>query len=678
MTEQPETFYCDKCLNPVSPIGQPDDIGTQQYQCTNPTCKTQTTTPRTKKQRDQSEELRKKIAEDCKPENIKKWHEEAKARAAQRIKDLEEEKQLSQADKLLIYFNESGAEIFIDQYSEPFVRLKLDCDTCGIYAVLPSLSVEHEPKIIEGGVDSDAENTQISQVPQERYLNYPLDSTFVKNWLANLMYEQDGKVPANESLSSAKNVLKGKAQKEGKRYTLYNRVAPDPNADGSIWLDMADEYWRAIHITVKGWEIVNKPPILFRRFPHQLPLIEPLKDGDAWELIKLTNIDAADEQTKLSFMCAVISYFIPLIAHPGIIVSGPQGSAKSWLLSLIKRLIDPSSIELLSIPESPRDLARLLYHHWIAPFDNITWFKKWVSDIFCKAITGMGIADRKLYTDDEEIIRSFKHCIMLNGINVAAQESDLLDRCLLIVLKEINKKDRKTEKELNESIQKALPSILGGCLNVLVKALELYPTIQIKEHQRLADFNVYGCAIALALGKTQEEFLAAYSDKVKKQNEEALNADDVALAFLEFCNKEVKGNVIGEGLKQKIDHWEGTPTELLLRVGYHADVLGIDRDAKAWPKSTNIFTRRLNQIIPALKSIGITITSYEGTPRRIEVNAEKYGSPTKKSKNIMPTCAETCLNYQRPSCDARDFEAITPDTIRPCNCSGYSPKSEVA
>ena len=59
------------------------------------------------------------------------------------------------------------------------------------------------------------------------------------------------------------------------------------------------------------------------------------------------NLDG-DETTKLSLICTAISYLVPLISHPAIVVSGPQGSTKSWFLRLLKQLLDPSSIDLLS------------------------------------------------------------------------------------------------------------------------------------------------------------------------------------------------------------------------------------------------------------------------------------------------------------------------------------------
>ena len=437
------------------------------------------------------------------------------------------------------------------------------------------------------------------------------------------MWLQEEKAPGNDSLNSAINVLKGKAQQEGKQYTLYNRVAP---ASDGIWLDMADAKWRAIKITAGGWKIVDNPPILFRRYSHQQPLTQPAPalEGDVWKLLDYTTIPKEDDKTRLAFLCTCISYLIPLIPHPAIVASGPQGSTKSWLFRWIKRLIDPSSIELLSLPRNDRELAQQLEHHWIVPYDNLTYLQDWASDMLCRAVTGGGIAVRKLYSDDEDTILQFKRCILLNGINVAAQRGDLLDRSTLIALTAMAPEKRRTEEELIQAFENDLPKILAGFLNILSNALKLYPTVKLEGYQRLADFSRYGCAIALALGRTKEEFVNAYADKVKQQNEEALNADPVALALLKFCEKEVMGkSLVSLQGSTEVNCWKGQPSELFAQLSQYAQQTGIDIKAKGWPKTPNALTRRINDVSPALKAFGCEITNYPGTPRQIKIDASK-------------------------------------------------------
>lgn len=548
------------------------------------------------------------------------------------------DKELSQADRLVNLFLDQDIELFFDQHNTAYTRICLEMDTLRNCAIA-RLPVSFNPPFTENEVNNKqvqspkvADMSQVSQLRNIANVTMPLGSSQFKNYLAYLFWQSEAKTPGTDALTSAINVLKGKAQNEGKQYRLYNRVAPAEN--GEIWLDTCDNEYRAVKITKEGWEIVTDPPILFKRYAHQQPLIEPLpkEQGDAWKFLKYVNIKETDTNNQLMLLVSAISYLIPDIAHPNIVAAGGQGCAKSYLFMLIRRLCDPSSIELLRIPKTEDDLALQLDHHWILPYDNISYLPKWASDTLCTGITGGGIEKRKLYTDDDAVIFQFKRCVMLNGINIAAQNGDLLDRSLIFTLEPIEPENRKTEAELNKAFDKDKAIILTGFLNVLSKALKLLPVIELEKRgkQRLSDFDVYGCAIAEALGKTQKEFIAAYAEKVLKQNEEALNSDPVALAVLRFAEKEVKGKGDVSVTGGANDYWKATPTELYLKLNIHAQAMGIDLKSKAWVKNANSLMRRLNLAIPALKAQGVTIESFEGNPRKISIDAHnlKVEKPT--------------------------------------------------
>ena len=327
-------------------------------------------------------------------------------------------------------------------------------------------------------------------------------------------------------------------------------------------------------------------------------------------------------QTQISLAVFVISYSIPLIAHPAIVASGAQGTCKSWFFNVIRQVIDPSSIPLLTVPKDDREMAQHLEHNWLTPYDNISSLPSWASNMLCRAVTGGGIGVRKLYTDDEDVILNFKRCIMLNGINVSAQSSDLLDRSFIFALETINK--RKTEKQLSIELEKAKPIILTGFLNVLSKALKIYPSVELKEIQRLSDFHFYGCAIAEALDKSQDQFSEAYREKVKAQNEEALN-NQVALAVLKFAELTVKPidtvDFAGTPLKS---YWIDQPSALFAKLNYIAvNILSIDiKTNKEWPRSPGALTRKINVLIPNLKAVGVEIVNYSTHPRQISIDAK--------------------------------------------------------
>lgn len=617
-------LYCEKCLQIMQPTNQADDIGTIVYECKN---KHQTTNPITKEQRDNSEALRKRLEEEYSPENIKKKIEEAKQRQAERSQENDEKK--SQADRLIEYCIDATYEFFVDQHQNPFVRIVEEYTPCAIaqFAQFTVINGLKGIELEESNYDKEAspkvrEEVQIAQVPQPphiRLINIPVRSKKFKNWLSYLMFQNEQKGAGNDAVATAVSVISGKCQYEGKTYTLYNRVAP--GADGSIYIDMADENWRAIKITKDGWEITETPPILFRRYNHQKPLIIPMVPAslaEAQENVKrfLNHVNVNDSEetqgNRLALICTMISYLIPNIPHPVMVVFGPQGAAKSYLHKLIRRLIDPSSIELLKLPHDIKEIIQQLDHNWLCFYDNLTYLSTEMSDTFCMAATGAGFSKRELYSDDDDVIFDYKRCLGLNGINPAARRGDLLDRSILIEVEKI--KHRKTEAEVDAKfdVEKAL--ILGGILTVLAEALRLYPEVKVIEYQRLADFHRYGCAIAQAYGSSGELFSQAYRNKVENQTDEALNADPVGLAMIRFLTKTFE--------EEKKSVWKGTPTELLDEITQAALNLKIQTGLNTnWPRSPQPFSRRLNDLIPALNKKGYDIVSKNGTPRTIIITA---------------------------------------------------------
>jgi len=193
----------------------------------------------------------------------------------------------------------------------------------------------------------------------------------------------------------------------------------------------------------------------------------------------------------------------------------------------------------------------------------------------------------------------------------------LLDRGLLVGLKNISEDERRTEELLLAGFEKCLPEILGGILDTLVKAIQLYPTVNPKQLFRMADFTKWGCAIAMALGCKQEDFINAYAKKVRIQIEEAAHASPLATVLMDQMDL--------------LLNWEGTPSELYTVLLNHAKQLGISTRQKSWPKAPNHLVRQLNELAPSLRSLGWEITT--GLKRKgfriIRINAVPTVLPSK-------------------------------------------------
>ena len=131
-----------------------------------------------------------------------------------------------------------------------------------------------------------------------------------------------------------------------------------------------------------------------------------MRGGDAKAFLKFVNVQ--DEDQKILLLVWMVSCFIPDFPHPMPNFYGAQGSAKSLLSKLLRKITDPSALEAMSFPKDVKEFAQLLAHHHCIFFDNVSYLPNDISDALCKAITGDGFSKRELYTDEDDIIFRFQ------------------------------------------------------------------------------------------------------------------------------------------------------------------------------------------------------------------------------------------------------------------------------
>ena len=304
-----------------------------------------------------------------------------------------------------------------------------------------------------------------------------------------------------------------------------------------------------MRINKDGWSIADKIPILFKNVSHELPQVIPLQGGSIKELFEFLNVPKAEtgySPKQLLIIAWLVAAFIPDFPHPILTFYGPHGSAKTTNADVLQSLIDPSSTQSLSFPKEIDELAQIAAHHHLISFDNLSTISQQLSDMLCRICTGGGFSKRKLYSDQEDIIFQFRRVIMLNGINIALSNADLLDRALLVGLERFTKFG--SVSAFWQKFEEAKPRILGAVFDLLVKALNIIESVSEDNDFRMVDFARYGCAVAEALGLSADEFTLAYRANMNKLEDEALAAS-------------VIGSVV-VGFMRSQPSWEGTPTDL--------------------------------------------------------------------------------------------------------------------
>jgi hypothetical protein len=439
-----------------------------------------------------------------------------------------------------------------------------------------------------------------------------IDQREFREWLAHRYYEAEGKTFSALAFEAARHVLAVIARKKQKEHKLFTRFA---RIDDAIYYDLCDPEWRAIKITKNGWSVVSELPIVFKRQSHQAEQVVPQRDdkcrvSDIFDFINIT-----DEKQKILMQAWLVSCFIPEFPHPMAYISGSQGTAKSTMSRILRLLIDPSRINVVSKPTTIENLAQALAHHSFIFFDNVSHISYEESDLICRAVTGSGFTKRELYSNDNVFIYNIMTTIGINGISLVADRPDLLERSVLFPLDPIAEINRKQEHLLYAEFEKIRPQLLGAILDTVSKAMKIHPTITAEKFPRMADFARWGCAIAEALGYTQKQFLDAYKNTRDEQQEHVISSSVVASTLIKMMENK--------------DTWEGTANELLKALTYSAkDDWGYvdwkDR-VQGLPKNANYLGRELKALIPALAEEGLVIT--RRTPR-----GSRIITITKKSK----------------------------------------------
>jgi hypothetical protein len=364
---------------------------------------------------------------------------------------------------------------------------------------------------------------------------------------------------------------------------VHLRVASD---SGDLYIDLCDPDWHAIRITGAGWQVVQSPPVRFRRTPGMLPLPLPERGTSISALRPFLNVkDDADFTLVVAYLLAALRDRGP---YPILVLNGEQGSAKSTFARIIRSLTDPNVVALSTLPPSGRDLFIAANNARLLAFENISKLSPALSDNICRLSTGGGFRIRKLYANSDETLLTAVRPIVLDGISNFVTRGDLQDRAIVLPLAPIS--HRMTEGDLYAAFELIRPGIFGALLDLLVCGVRQLPETKLTNAPRLADFATWAVACGL------DGFEAAY--KANRTNAIAvmLEHDALAQALLALVQTE----------------WQGTASELL-------DVLGpVTKIANA--KSLSDEMRR---ITPMLRSVGLLDISHERTADRRAIRIKR-------------------------------------------------------
>ncbi len=422
--------------------------------------------------------------------------------------------------------------------------------------------------------------------------HWSISSTGFREWLAWLAHSELNAAPSSDALKTVQNSLAGKAKFDGQQYATALRTAKD---DSGYWIDLCDDAWRALLVTPTGWQIIEKPPVRFRRTKSMRPLPIPMPSENLDLLWQLVNVPSEDKIFIIAWILEAWRYGTP---YPVLELIGEQGSAKSTTQRVIRSFVDPNKAMLRPAPKTREDIFISAGNNHVVSLENMSGLSPEYSDALCTIATGGGMASRQLYSNNEENIVEAHNPVILNGIGAVITRSDLLDRAIVICPPVIEQ--RLTEAEHDQLLNKHAPEIMGALLNLFVRTLAALPNVIIPREKlpRMADFAYLGEAMNQALGGHKFDFLDHYISKRLGATRRTIDASPVAAACIRYI----------EAGKS----FSGTVNALLSVLSVFS---GEHERGDYWPRSAKGLGDQYRRVCPALRQLGIE-ADIESTPKR--------------------------------------------------------------
>jgi hypothetical protein len=426
--------------------------------------------------------------------------------------------------------------------------------------------------------------------------------------LTKLLFKHEEKAPSNDGLIGARRVLDMLAHDSGDVRELHTRAA---FYEGVVFYQLAPD--RVVRIDEKGWRLDPDPPVHFRAVKNLQPLPSPTPGGNLEEIAEWVNLKT-DRDRRL-FLAYVTLTALPHIPRPILQTTGVMGSGKSTACRVVKRLLDPTGNETVTVDR--RDFLQKAAHCYVLLLDNQNSLPEWFQDTLCRLVTGESDSKRVLYSDDDDLVWSMRRAILLNGINPPSERGDVQDRTLPIELDRLDKRKRLPEDDFWLNFSLGRPRLLGAIFDALAGALRARHTVVLEERPRLTDWGLYAAALYESQGWGVEAFTADWRGVEETQQQGTLDGSIVAQAVILYMRDKPRVELSAAKLHAALRASAG-------------EALDLDSD-KSWPKTGRTLWKRLREVTPLLEVHGIrasrSTSTRAGRPIILDTEFTDGGGP---------------------------------------------------
>ena len=437
-----------------------------------------------------------------------------------------------------------------------------------------------------------ADGATYALIPESRPLRMNARGGRFAPWLRAAYRQAHGKPARGGDVSDLTSALVGRALFDGKPERVYTRVAEH---EGRVYLDLGRQDTAAVQITSTGWELIDRPPIMFATSEALSALPEPVHGGSLDRLVELLNMRPEDALMATAWLLGTLQ---PDRPFPVLLLTGAAGSGKSTRSRVLRYLVDPAGPDgslVSSPPREPRDVFAAASASHVLSIDNLSNVPGWLSDLLSSVATGGGLTSRRLYTDNDVSVIQARNPIMLNGIGVSGLGADLIDRAICVTCPPLDA--IRAESDLWADCRRAAPEILGALLDAAVVALRDRDSVKIPagRRPRMLDFARWVVAAEPELQKVWPgvSFLDVYETNRKTASADMLEASELGRLLV------------------RMDHFEGTASDLKMaleakiRNGNDYDTANYLLHEKGWPTSAARFGIILTRLVPQLAACGV-------------------------------------------------------------------------
>lgn len=429
-----------------------------------------------------------------------------------------------------------------------------------------------------------------------------INSQEFADWLRHYYLKATGKPILAMNLKDTCEHFSSMARSTGDKITTSLRNA---YVNKCAYVDLSNSKGEVVKLDENGWALSTEPEIYFTKSGPmaELPFALKTSDSNLTELLA-PYLNLSDENARYLLIGFTVASFFDLPSKAMLVINGEQGSAKTTTTRIIGQLIDPSKVKTQSTPTSMNDLMVAAANSALLCFDNTSKLPPKLMNMICQLSTGAGFRRRKLYSDLDEIVFEISRMVIINGIDAdIISATDLLSRCVQIVLPAISGTQRLSESKLWKNFYNDQPVILGALYDVVVKVISIIDDIELDDATRLTDF----CRVGVAVERVLEWPEGAFMNALKTMQAEAM---EIAL----------ESDVTATGIQRVMENktrWDGTADRLLSTMN---QLCGFELTSQPlWPKSARSLGIKLVKIMPALREQGIVIEKTKSGPRKITI-----------------------------------------------------------